>query len=513
MPAERPPPDPFPPLPEQGSATALTPPGPVDWGRALLVVVLCSIICELMPLPYFDLADQIMVYLAGVVFVALHYGLAPSLATVALSIFVFDLIFVPPRWGLNPINKQHLFTFAVMLVVGVLISRLAAQARTQAMLAEARARRAATLNQLARQLVVARSHTDVATSVSSAVQAIFARSGTLLLPGDNGQLASHAGLGGAAGEVQWKTAQQAFVQGKNAVGGDALFLPLTGAGAPLGVIMIAKSAHAHRPEDSNLLNAFANLASLAMERLAFERRIADALVDAEGERLRNTLLSGISHDFRTPLTTILGSATVLLEQENQIDASHRVQLARNIFHEAQRMNALVSDVLDLTRMEEGAVRPNHEWCPADELVEAAVRAAGVMAASHELRLHVPPDAVVWCDPRLIEQALVNLLNNALRHTPPGSIVEVSVEEQGDVWHLTVADNGPGLPPGQEQEVFKKFFRSPAALAGTGTGLGLAICAAVARLHQGTITAANNGGARFVLTLPQPAWHVHEEEVL
>jgi two-component system sensor histidine kinase KdpD len=235
----------------------------------------------------------------------------------------------------------------------------------------------------------------------------------------------------------------------------------------------------------------------------FERRSAAAVVEAETERLRSTLLSGISHDFRSPLTTIVGAATSLLQQDKALDAARRTTLTRSILGEAERMHALVSDLLDLTRMEEGAVQPSCEWCPADELIEEARDALGPRLCGHALRVDIPAEAVVWCDPRLLEQVLVNLLDNALRHTPEGSTIDVSVQVDDARWRLVVADNGPGLPAGQERDVFKKFFRGRDEPAGAGTGLGLAICAAVARLHRGTIEAATGGGARFTLTLPQP----------
>jgi len=135
-------------------------------------------------------------------------------------------------------------------------------------------------------------------------------------------------------------------------------------------------------------------------------------------------------------------------------------------------------------------------------VEEARDAVGPRLRSHRLRVQMPPDAIVWCDPRLIEQVLVNLLDNALRHTPSGSTIDVVLEVDDAQWRLVVADDGPGLPAGQERDVFKKFFRGRDEPAGAGTGLGLAICAAVARLHGGTIDAATCSGARFTLTLPQ-----------
>ena len=444
-----------------------------DWLAALVVVGICTLISELMA-PYLDLADQIMVYLAGVAYVALRHGLAPSTAAVVASIFLFDLVFVPPRWGLNPLNKQHLLTFVVMLVVGLLISRLAAQARAQTLLAQGRAQRAQALNELSARLAVARSAQEVADGVSAAVKATF----------------------GAACAVHAPDAVPA--------GDTALVLVLQGTGAPLGQLAVqAVPGHPYTVEDRDLLNAFAHQTALALERCAFEQKSADALVEAETERLRNTLLSGISHDFRTPLTAIVGSATSLLQQDRLLDAAQRATLTRSILDEATRMHALVSDLLDLTRLEGGAVQLALEWCPADELVESVLQKVGSRALGHQLRTQVPPDAIVWCDPRLVEQALVNLLDNALRYTPTGCAVDVAVEVDAAAWRLVVSDNGPGLPPGSQRDVFKKFHRGHPEPAGAGTGLGLAICTAVARLHHGAIGATSQAGARFVMTFPQP----------
>lgn len=456
-------------LPDRPSAPA---PTWRDWLAALGVTGLCTLLSELMA-PYLDLADQIMVYLAGVVYVALRHGQAPSAAAVVASIFLFDLVFVPPRWGLNPLNKQHLLTFVVMLVVGLLISRLVAQARSQALLAQGRAQRAQALHELSARLAVARSPREVADGVADAVMATFGAA-----------CAVHAADAGGAGE--------------------ATLLALQGTGAPLGQLAVqAVPGHPYTDEDRDLLKAFAHQTALALERCAFEQKSTDALVEAETERLRNTLLSGISHDFRTPLTAIVGSATSLLQQDRLLDAGQRATLTRSILDEATRMHALVSDLLDLTRLEGGAVQLALEWCPADELVESALQTVGARVLAHQLRTRVPPEAIVWCDPRLVEQALVNLLDNALRYTPAGSTVDVAVELDAGTWRLTVTDNGPGLPPGSQRDVFRKFHRGHAEPSGAGTGLGLAICAAVASLHNGAIHAASDTGARFVMTFPQP----------
>jgi two-component system sensor histidine kinase KdpD len=356
-------------------------------------------------------------------------------------------------------------------------------------------------------LVAARSDADIAAGLTAAVRATFGVASGLLLPTPAGPLAD---AGGFVDAQERALAQRAFDSGRSeeasgGANGGLLCLPLQGLSVALGVLALRRPGDAlSRPEDRRLLDAFCNQAALALQRSVSERRGASAAVAAETERLRNTLLSGISHDFRTPLTTILGSATSLLEQRDALDAPERVGLLQNIRNEAQRMHAAMSDLLDLTRMEEGAVAVCSEWCPADDLVAEARDTLGARLHGRTVRVNVPPDAIVWCDPRLVQQALVNLIDNALLHTPASSTIDVRIELAAPVWRLIVADDGPGLPAGMEREVFKKFVRANDEPAQTGTGLGLAICAAVARLHGGSIEAVNDAGARFVLTLPQPA---------
>lgn len=450
--------------------TGATRPAWAGWGRALGVLALCTAIAEAMH-ARFDIANIIMVYLAGVVYVAFHEGARVSAAMVLASIFVFDLVYVPPRWGLNPLNPKHFFTFAVMLVVGLLISRLASHLRSQTLLAEGRAQRAQVLSELSADLSAARSAKQIGQSVTEAVQRLFGAHSRLL---------------------------------PEALGGGGEFA-LRAPGGTLGVLQVDLAPGTLSEEDRELLQAFAMQAALALERCTLEQKSAEAQVAAEAERLRSTLLSGISHDFRTPLTTIVGAATSLLQQDERLDADSRQSLTRSVRDQARRLHALVSDLLDLTRMEEGAVQLAPEWCPADDLVAEALAACAERTADHTLEQDVPGEALVWCDPRLLEQALSNLVGNALRYTPAGSRIVLSVRTERGQCTLAVADNGPGLVPGTEESVFRKFQRSHQEPAGGGFGLGLAICAAVARLHQGRIVAANRpeGGASFTITLPQP----------
>jgi two-component system sensor histidine kinase KdpD len=442
------------------------------WLRSAGVVLLCTGISELLPTRQ-DLADVIMVYLAGVSWISWREPRTVSLAAVCASVFLFDLIFVPPRWGLNPVDKAHFVTFAIMLAVGVLISRLAHQGRQQRQLAEGRARRAGALAELAEGLAAAPSRDSIADNLARAVRHTCAAQARLVLDPEPCP----------EGTLRW---------------------PVQGAAGALGSLCVWIRSSELGDEERDLLAAFAHQAAVALDRCAFEERSLAAQVQAEAERLRSTLLSGISHDFRTPLTTIVGAATSLLDQGGRLDDQQRVRLAAGVRDEAQRLHRLVSDLLELTRLEEGGVQPACEWCPADDLVQESIAVLASRAASHPIDVRVAPEALVWCDPRLLEQSLVNLLDNAVRHTPPGTDVWVAVTTGTGDCVIEVGDHGPGLPRGSEAEVFRKFHRGGGASAGGGTGLGLAICAAVARVHGGRIHARSSGtGACFTMTLPQP----------
>jgi len=459
---------------------------------------------------HLDPANIVMLYLAGVVYVASKAGRAPAIATVLGSIFLYDLIFVLPRWSLNPIEPQYWFTFMLMMVVGLIISQLAARTREQAILAEARAQRTQALNQLSLALGRARDREAVARSLCAAVESSVGARSTLLSVSASGKELQPDQAWPAGFELHW--AERALAGGLEVGHGTAAgseqalrYLPLVAGESAFGLLVLAPPGPERDSlEDQHLVRALANQAAIALERAELERRSMAAAVEAEGERTRSTLLAGVSHDFRTPLTTIIGNATMLIEQAAAIGEDRRRSLLQTLLEEAQRLHLLTSNLLDLTRLDERAIQLRPEWCPADELLETALGQLESRLRGHELTLAVPPDALLWCDARLIDQVLVNLLDNAVRHSPPGGAIRVAIAVTAHQWTLTVHDDGPGIPAGEERAIFRKFHRAAGDSDSTGRGLGLAICAAIARLHGGEICAENAAGARFTMTLPQPA---------
>ncbi|HQR70243.1 MAG TPA: DUF4118 domain-containing protein [Burkholderiaceae bacterium] len=452
----------------------------------------------------------VMVYMAAVVVIAYRAGRVAALASVAGCILLYDFIFVPPRWSLKPTDPQYWLSFLVMLLVGAIISDLAARSREQALKAEARARRAQALNDVANELALARDASVVQAALVNAIERALGIGATVLL-GTHGTLRGTMGVGRL--QVDLRTALSAMAHGKEMgagterpAGEDLLYMPMLGsAGESLGVVVVEPlPTDQSGSEDSAFLRALVGQGTIALERSIFEQRSIAAAVETEAERMRSTLLAGISHDFRTPLTTIVGSATLLLEQGTSIDDEDRIRLTRGLLAEARRLHSLSSDLLDLTRFEAGAVKPTLEWCPADDLLEEVVSVMRPRLAEHRIDVFARPETLVWGDPLLLGQAITNLLDNAARHSPAGSEIHVSISTGDAQWTLVVQDQGPGVPAGEEQTVFQRFHRASDSAGPGSKGLGLAICAAVAQLHGGSIRVTNHGGARFEMNFPQPA---------
>jgi two-component system, OmpR family, sensor histidine kinase KdpD len=476
--------------------------------EVLLTLAVCTLACAVLE-RYLHPANLVMVFLAGVVSVASRLGRTPAVATVLGSIFLYNLIFVPPRWSLKPTEPQYWLAFLVMMIVGLIISQLAARTREQALVAEARAQRTQTLNQLSLALGKARDADAVARALCEAIHRAVGVD-AMVLPVHGDTFDAPAGKTLPAGfDPIW--ARQALASSVETGAGTAAgttqalrYVPLVVGVDIFGLLLLqAPDAERDTLEDQHLVRALATQAAVAMERATFEGKSVAAAIEAEGERTRNTLLAGISHDFRTPLTTIMGTATTLIEQSHAIDDAHRMSLLQGLLGEAQRLHLLTSNLLDLTRLDEGAIQLRPEWCPADELLGEALDAFASRLGSARLEVTVSPEAVVWCDPVLIGQVAANLVDNAVRHGPAHGRIRVAVLTQRDTWSLSVHDEGPGVAPGHERAIFRKFYQAADDGDSTGKGLGLAICAAVARLHGGGIHVVNDGGARFVMTLPQP----------
>ena len=343
-----------------------------ELGEVFLAILMSTGLCELIADALHPI-NLILIYLAAMVIMALRHGQRAAVLTLLTSVMVFDWLFVAPRWSLKPTDPQYFFTFAVALVVGLVVSHLTTQAR-----------------------------------------------------------------------------------------------------------------------------------KAAIERLRALEAARAVELQAEAERVRNTLLAGISHDFRTPLTTIMGAASSLRGQEDHLAPAQRDQLLAHIIDQARRLQTLSSDLLAWTRLNDGAVVIEPEWCPAGELVREALEQVAGTLKPDQCRLQLNENDLLWCDPRLMTQALANLLANAARHGSADPPVEIVVTTTDEAWVLCVQDHGPGIDPQELPDIFRRFVRGDRATGTAGSGLGLAICEAVVRLHGGHIEAANRNGAVFTITVPVPA---------
>jgi two-component system sensor histidine kinase KdpD len=281
---------------------------------------------------------------------------------------------------------------------------------------------------------------------------------------------------------------------------------LIGSQRTLGAIAIRVTdpERLREPDQQRLLEACANQLALALERDQLAVEAADARIRAEAEHVRSSLLSSVSHDLKTPLASIAGASSSLLEAQS-MDEETRRQLLETVADEAARLNRLLENILQMSKLEAGAATPNMQWHLLEEIIGSALHRTRQTLASHVIHVQLPSDLpLLFLDGLLMEQVFVNLLENAARYTPAGTHVAINATAAGRSLRVTVADDGPGFPEGSEERIFDKFFRaSPTADGGRGSGLGLAICRAIAKSHGGNVVASNraSGGAEFVMTLP------------
>jgi two-component system sensor histidine kinase KdpD len=483
------------------------------YGKGLGIVLICSVLAWFM-FPHFGLANLIMVYLMGVVLVAARYGRGPSILASILSVAAFDFLFIPPYFSFAVSDTQYLVTFAVMLVVALVISGLTVRTRLQAEVARQRERRTAVLYSMSRDLATNRGVDTLANLAAQHLRDVFDSQVAVYLADPNGRVRLHMSEQlffefdpKEAGVAEWvfEHSQRAGLGTDTLPGSGALYLPMVGTHGAIGVVAVRPSTPSQLlyPEQLHLLETLVNQIALALERARLAEATQRAQVETETERMRNAILSSISHDLRTPLATITGAASGLLDEPGSMTETSRRELAGAIFEEANRLERLVKNLLDMTRLEAGAVQLHKQWHPFDEVVGAALTRLEGRLVGHPVRTEFPSDLpLVQLDGVLIEQVLINLLENALKFSPPDGAIELTASVKEGVLLVEVADHGPGLPPGEEKRIFDKFYRADPNREG-GVGLGLTICRGIIEAHGGRIWAENRpgGGARFRFTLP------------
>lgn len=474
-------------------------------------------------MPHLDLANIVMLFLLAEVLIAVRFGRGPAVLAAFLSVAVFDFFFVSPRFSFAVSDVQYLVTFSVLLVVGLIVGQLTSGLRFQAKIAAHREGRARALYEFARELSGALQTEQIFDITQSFIQRTFRAKAILLLPDDAAKLSMPIQAKGNAGahienrakdaiELDIGIAQWAFDKATPAgMGTDTLpastyfYLPLVAPMRTRGVLAIQPENRRWIliPEQRQQLDTFAALAAIALERVHYIEVAQDALVRMESERLRNSLLAALSHDLRTPLTSLVGLSESLTMSKPPLTFTQQ-ELAQALHDEALRMGNLVSNLLDMARIQSGEVKLNLQWQEFEEVVGSALRASQSAIVRHEIKTRLVQDLpLVRFDAVLIERVLCNLVENAAKYTPAGSRITIAAETSGRFLEVAVYDNGPGLAVGQEDAIFEKFTRGERESATPGVGLGLAICRAIVEAHQGTIRAAHSpdGGASINFTLP------------
>ena len=478
-----------------------------------LGVVAVTTAANLIALPFIGYRASALVYLFVVAMLGLVVGRGPVLLAAAISAVLWNVLFIPPRFTFQIHLLEDVLMFATYFIVALITGTLTSRLRAQERAVRHREERATAMYALAREVASAITMDDVLRTAVKQIGQAFDAQIVFLLALSGGRLADrpHPASTLSLTEKSWGVALLAFEKGRAAGRftdtlpmADAQFLPLR---APTGVVgvMGIRMRNNQRPsaDQQILLETFAGQVALAIERERLDEAAEHTRVVMESERLYKTLLNSVSHELRTPIAAITGAASGLLDDNISRSPDTRATLIHEIQSASDRLNRVVENLLGMTRLETGRLKPNLAWCDVSDLVSVAVNRMKEDLARHELIVDVALNLpLVQMDYVLMEQALSNLLHNAALHTPPGTRVRITAQVDGNDLLLSVGDRGPGLPPGDLERVFDKFYRAPGAAPG-GTGLGLSIVRGLVEAQGGVVRAENraNGGARFIIRMP------------
>jgi two-component system, OmpR family, sensor histidine kinase KdpD len=488
---------------------------------AILVTALCTAFA--LPItPYFDAVNVAMIYVLGATLASLRLGRGPSALCAVANVAAFDLFFVPPRFSFYVAEPQYLFTFGVMLVVTLVISNLMVSVRRQIELAAARERRTSILYAMTRELVVAPDAAAIGAAGARHVGAALDGAALVLLAAkesDEHELEPVVPAEEGAVALNRELARRVMREGNTVTtnhppssGATTLYLPLSAGENRNGVLAVTLPGARRRllPDQMQLLEALAGQVALALERARLSEVATVSRAAAERAALRNTLLSSISHDLRGPLSAIAGAGSLIAQSSRVLDRHRRAVLGQLIEEKARDMTDLLSNVLELIRLETTTAPLRTDWQSLEDLVSTAIRNTQRRLAGWRVKSRVATDfPPLRVDGQLIVQLLSNLLDNAAKYTPPETSVDISAQASGNEARITVADDGPGFGQRDPASLFEKFERGgQVESAVSGFGLGLTICRAIVDLHGGEIKASNRpeGGARFEIRLPLEPVH-------
>lgn len=483
-------------------------PLPQARGRSIFLSFGLAVLVTLVGLAFGDylgLVNIAMLFLLPVLFASIRIGLWPSVLTATASVLFFDIFFVPPIMRLSVSDARYIITFAVFMVVAISTGTIAERLRFRIVDAVQRETRTKSLYELARSLSVVTDVQDLARKVVEHVADTFDSEVALYTPDELGQVKVIAANKGSSdlvlGVNELAVAGWAFHHAEiSGAGTDILpgakgfYIPLKNEEKVQGVLGVRPVIHYFSPEQTELLLALSNLSALAIARLNLALEAQEMRAIEQGERLRTALFNSISHDMKTPLSSILGAVTSLLEDEDVYDSVQKRTLLASIKKGALRMNRVVGNLLDMARLESGHMSLQTDWHDIQDIVGVALRENSEILQEHKIRVEIAPETgLVKMDFALMEQVLTNLLHNAAKFTPVGGEILVKANQTDHELIVSVADQGIGISVGDEERIFDKFYRLQSPLNVSGSGLGLSICRGIVEAHGGRIWANNCTG--------------------
>ena len=462
-------------------------------------------------------ANTVMIFLAGTAVVATRFGRGPAIAAAISSALVVEYFFLPPYGKFALSDTKYFITFGVMLGIGLLISALAARQRAQLRTSQEQEQRTAQLFRMTKQFSELSGTDFLLQAAAVQLHEFFGGESAVYLREPDGTLALRLGqkssivanpVNRTAADWVAEHNQMAGAETGTLPAATALFVPLTGSQRTIGALGILPDdlSRFRNLEQRRLLETCASLIALSIERDQSVLEAQEAQVQMRAEQLRNSLLSSVSHDLRTPLTAIAGTAANLRDELLPRIQPRQQEMLHTLVNESHQLVRLVENLLEMARLESGSLVLNCQWHVLEELVGSAIARLRRELGSRTVNVNIPATfPLIWVDGFLLEQVFVNLLENASRYTPSGAEIEISTTNIDHRVEILFSDNGSGLIPGTEDRVFDKFFRTTDAPADgrRGVGLGLAICRGIVEAHDGRITAANRAtrGAQFAISLP------------
>jgi two-component system sensor histidine kinase KdpD len=485
---------------------------------AAVLVVAVAVGISALIWPLFGIANVDLVLLTAVVGIAVRFGLLPSLFASVVASLCYNFFFMPPIYTFTIGDPNNVAAFGFFIVVAVVVSHVAARSRMAVVTAQGRARAVESLYAFSRKLAGVGTMDDVLWAAAYQTALMLKVRVVFLLP-EPGSIAVKAGYPPedtldeadlAAATWAWENNRPAGRGSDTLPGARRLFLPMrTGRGA-VGVVGIDsdKPGPLLTPDQRRLLDALIDPSALAIERVNLVVDLESAKRTVETDRLRSALLTSISHDLKTPLASILGAASTLQGLAGGLSAAAQADLLSTIIDESERLNRFIANLLDMTRLESGAIAPNAALHDIGDIIGSTLRRAAKIMGQHRVDVALADDLpMLEIDAVLFEQVLFNLLDNAAKYGAPGTAVRIQGWRDGPSIYLQVLDEGSGIPAGDLEHIFDKFYRAQKGdQVRAGTGLGLAISRGFVEAMRGTITAANRSdrpGAVFTIVLPVP----------